>query len=88
VAWRFLSRWWWRWYIPPKRRILQEPHGVTSQKTAFFVIRSYLQDRYHRVLVNSDSNITLNGNLLLLESFRDQFLVPCFFSSMLMMCQM
>jgi hypothetical protein len=24
-------------YIPPKRRFLQEPHGVTSQKTAFFI---------------------------------------------------
>jgi hypothetical protein len=22
--------------VPPKRRFLQEPHGVTSQKTAFF----------------------------------------------------
>jgi hypothetical protein len=22
--------------VPPKRRSLQEPHGVTSQKTAFF----------------------------------------------------
>jgi hypothetical protein len=24
------------WYVPPKRRFLQEPHGVTSQKTPFF----------------------------------------------------
>jgi hypothetical protein len=23
-------------YVPPKRRFLQEPHSVTSQKTAFF----------------------------------------------------
>jgi hypothetical protein len=23
-------------YIPPKRRLLQEPHGVTPQKRAFF----------------------------------------------------
>jgi hypothetical protein len=23
---------------PPKRRLLQEPHGVTSQKTAFFIV--------------------------------------------------
>jgi hypothetical protein len=30
---RFLSHWWWRRYVPPKRRFLQEPHGVTSQKT-------------------------------------------------------
>jgi hypothetical protein len=36
---RFLSLWWWRRYVPPKRRFLQEPHGVTSQKTAFFTLR-------------------------------------------------
>jgi hypothetical protein len=32
----FISLWWWRLYVPTKRRFLQEPHGVTSQKTAFF----------------------------------------------------
>jgi hypothetical protein len=26
--------------VPPKRRLLQEPHGVTSQKTAFFRLSS------------------------------------------------
>jgi hypothetical protein len=29
-------RWRWRRYVPPKRRFLQNPHGATSQKTAFF----------------------------------------------------
>jgi hypothetical protein len=24
------------WVVPPKRRFLQEPHGVTTQKTPFF----------------------------------------------------
>jgi hypothetical protein len=24
--------------VPPKRRFLQEPHGVTTQKTPFFII--------------------------------------------------
>jgi hypothetical protein len=24
--------------IPPKRRFLQEPHGVTTQKTPFFIV--------------------------------------------------
>jgi hypothetical protein len=24
--------------VPPKRLLLQEPHGVTSQKTAFFIV--------------------------------------------------
>jgi hypothetical protein len=29
----FFPNWWWRQYIPPKHWFLQEPHGVTSQKT-------------------------------------------------------
>jgi hypothetical protein len=24
--------------VPPKRRFLQEPHGLTSQKTPFFIV--------------------------------------------------
>jgi hypothetical protein len=35
---RFLSPWWRRHQVPPKRRFLQEPHGVTTQKTPFFLI--------------------------------------------------
>jgi hypothetical protein len=27
-----------RRYSPSKRRFLQEPHGITSQKTAFFIV--------------------------------------------------
>jgi hypothetical protein len=27
-----------RGYVPPKRQMLQKPHGVTSQKTAFFTV--------------------------------------------------
>jgi hypothetical protein len=29
----------WRWkrYVPPKRRFIQDVHGATSQKTAFFI---------------------------------------------------
>jgi hypothetical protein len=38
VACWFLSPWWWMRYIPPKCEFLQEPHGVTSQKTAFFIL--------------------------------------------------
>jgi hypothetical protein len=26
----FFSPWWWRRYVPLKRRLLQEPHGVIS----------------------------------------------------------
>jgi hypothetical protein len=35
LAHRFLSPWWWRRYVLPKRRFLQQPHGVISQKTTF-----------------------------------------------------
>jgi hypothetical protein len=33
-----LSPWWKRRQVPPKRRFLQEPRGVTSQKTPFFIV--------------------------------------------------
>jgi hypothetical protein len=33
---RLLSPWWWRSYVLPKRRFLQESHSVTFQKTPFF----------------------------------------------------
>jgi hypothetical protein len=35
---RFLSPWWRRRQVPPTRRFLQEPHGVTTQKTSFFIV--------------------------------------------------
>jgi hypothetical protein len=34
----FLSPWWRRLQVPPKRRFLQEPHGITTQKTPFFIV--------------------------------------------------
>jgi hypothetical protein len=37
----FFPPWWWRGYSAQKRRFLQEPHGITSQKTAF-LHNSYL----------------------------------------------
>jgi hypothetical protein len=33
-----LSPWRWSRYLPPKRRFLQKPHGVTSHKTEFFIV--------------------------------------------------
>jgi hypothetical protein len=38
LARRFLLPGRWRLCVPPKRRFLQEPPGVTSQKTAFFIV--------------------------------------------------
>jgi hypothetical protein len=43
--------WWWRLYVPPKRRFLQEPRGVTSQKTAFFVLSFFC--RNNRSIIKS-----------------------------------
>jgi hypothetical protein len=37
LACRFFQPWRWRWYVPPKYRFTQDPHGATSQKTAFFL---------------------------------------------------
>jgi hypothetical protein len=34
---KFLSPWWRRRQVPPKRRFLQQTHGVTTQKTPFFI---------------------------------------------------
>jgi hypothetical protein len=34
----FFAPWWRRRYDLPKRRLSQEPHGLTSHKTAFFIV--------------------------------------------------
>jgi hypothetical protein len=38
LAHLFLSPWWWWCYVPPKCWFLQEPRGIWSQKTAFFIV--------------------------------------------------
>jgi hypothetical protein len=40
---RFSSPWWWRRWVPPKLRFLQEPHGVTYQKTVFFWFKLFVR---------------------------------------------
>jgi hypothetical protein len=35
--WIFVP-WMWRRYVPPKRRLTQDLHSATSQKTAFFIV--------------------------------------------------
>jgi hypothetical protein len=52
LARRFLSPWWWRRFISPKRGLLQEPHGVISQKR-LFIRREYLE-YLHKFLERSD----------------------------------
>jgi hypothetical protein len=62
---QFLSPWWRRRQVPPKRRFLQEPHGVTTQKTPFFMFSSYSErspcnsdDVYQTILAKG--KITVN----------------------------
>jgi hypothetical protein len=61
---RFLSPWWWRRYDPSKRRFSQEPHGMTSQKTPFFIVTAgntsnlTLCCLFVCLQVSSDGNIT------------------------------
>jgi hypothetical protein len=43
------SPWWWRWYVPPKHRFLQEPHGLTFQKTAFFIVTAVETSILHSI---------------------------------------
>jgi hypothetical protein len=50
----FLSPWWWRRYIPLKRRFLQEPHSSTSQKMAFFLFFTFLDVMEHKYLWNAN----------------------------------
>jgi hypothetical protein len=38
LIWFILLPWRWRQYVPPKRWFTQDPHGATSQKTAFFIV--------------------------------------------------
>jgi hypothetical protein len=35
---RIFLPWWWRRYVPPKRRVTQDLHSATSQKMIFFYI--------------------------------------------------
>jgi hypothetical protein len=34
---QLLSPWWWWREVPPKRWLLQDPRGITTQKMAFFM---------------------------------------------------
>jgi hypothetical protein len=56
---RFLSPWWRRRQVPPKRRFLREPHGVTTQKTPFFIVTAV-----------KTSNLTLVQKLYKVEGWR------------------
>jgi hypothetical protein len=69
----FLSSWWRRRQVPPKRRFLQEPHGVTSQNTPLF---RYLQARQVALLFNSIQFTVLGVWSRVVDITRDVYL--CF----------
>jgi hypothetical protein len=52
LARRFLSPWWWRRYVLPKRRFLQEPHGVTSLKTGILQIHRREHLEFYIMILN------------------------------------
>jgi hypothetical protein len=41
--------WWWRRHVPPKHWFLQETQGVTSQKTAFFIVHAVKPHILHSI---------------------------------------
>jgi hypothetical protein len=40
------------WVVPPKRRFLQEPHGVTIQKTPFLIVTAVKTSNLTRASLN------------------------------------
>jgi hypothetical protein len=58
---RFLSPWWRRRQVPPKRRFLQEPHGVTTQKTPFFLYRDAFLKTSRKAKLTSPRGVFFRG---------------------------
>jgi hypothetical protein len=84
---RFLSPWWRRRQVPPKRRFLQEPHGVTTQKTPFFMYVPLLIMRPKETAVarqwfskhiSAESNTYVPAERLLDQLFSIRFLCSVF----------
>jgi hypothetical protein len=67
-AHRLLSSWWWRPYVLPKRRFLQEPHGVTSQKTPFFIVTTVKTSILTAPQLSSKDQVNPVADLLLWKS--------------------
>jgi hypothetical protein len=63
LARRVFSPWCCRWYVLPKRRFWQQPHGVTSQKTALFRVNAVKTSNFKWDIFDS-LNITQIPNVL------------------------
>jgi hypothetical protein len=53
--------------VPPKRRFLQEPHGVTTQKTPFFIVTVVKTSNLTTIKVLGESFSTPSVSRLLKE---------------------
>jgi hypothetical protein len=73
LAHRFLSFCWWWQYVPLKRRFLQDPHGVTSKNTAFFIVITVKTSNLTYFIVQGTPNLwvmfVLMGNTSLCPSY-------------------
>jgi hypothetical protein len=58
-----LSPWWRRRQVPLKRRFLQEPHGVTTQKTPFFIVTAVKTLYLTWTRVSESSSRWYNGTM-------------------------
>jgi hypothetical protein len=68
---RFVSPWWRRGEVPPKRRFLQEPHCVTSQKTPFFIATAVKTSNLTSVAFSPQESYTSTAvNLSFLDQSR------------------
>jgi hypothetical protein len=47
--------------LPPKRRFLQESHGVTSQKMAIFMVRLFIRFEVVGLVTGAHSDMGRNG---------------------------
>jgi hypothetical protein len=50
--------------VPPKRRFLQEPHGVTTQKTPFFIVTAVKTSNLTSNLFQSPGEVRETPTLL------------------------
>jgi hypothetical protein len=74
--------WLWKRYVPPKSRLSQKPHGVTSQKTAFssacnLDVREHFWDRVKRhtcLTTPPNTRVETENRSVIRNIFRNIFL--------------
>jgi hypothetical protein len=64
----------WRQYVPPKRPFFHEPHGVTSQKTAFFIVTAVKTSNLPTEIVLNPTPVNLHFQTAMYEMLLQFFL--------------